>query len=130
MFTSFKVDQIRAEMTAALALVESSHNLDITIGKITYSNYSFNAKLSVAMGVDGEAPNVEKQNWDRYCDQYGFKKSDLGRIFTTRKGERHRIVGIAPRRSKYPISTQECHSGGSFKFPHELVIKLLAMTAT
>lgn len=51
----------------------------------------------------------------RSCVKHGLAASDFRREFVSR-GETFAIVGIEPRRRKYPISAERTSDGARFKF--------------
>lgn len=87
---------------------------------------SFDVAFRVSIcDSDGNAFNPEKERFGLIATAYGLSPSDYGRIFETR-GEQFRIVGIEPRRHKYPISVERVSDSQRFKFATENVKMFLS----
>lgn len=115
MLTSQKLDQIRVDMKLALSMVESTHNLEFEIGKMTYGSHTFKVTLEAAIGKDGEEADLAKTKWDKECYSFGLKRENFGKKFKLSTGVIYTIVDIRPRSTKYPIIAEDS-SGASFKF--------------
>ena len=120
MFTPQKLDEIRKDLKLALSMVESSHNLEFSIGKITYGRYTFKVSLEAAMGKDGEEANLAKTKWDLECYAFGLKQSDFGKQFKSSTGKMFTIIDIRPRATKRPVVAAD-NDGNEFIFRAELV---------
>ena len=115
MLTSQKLDLIRKDMKLALSMVESTHNLEFEIGKMTYGNYTFKVTLEAAIGKDGEEADLAKTKWDKECYSFGLKREDFGSKFKLTNGKIYIITDIKPRSTKFPIIAEDSF-GESFKF--------------
>ncbi len=120
MLTSQKLEVIRKDMKLALSMVESTHNLEFDIGKITYGSHTFRVSLEAAIGKDGEEANLARTKWDKECYAFGLTRADFGKKFISFNGTIYTIVDIRPRATKRPI-VAENDEGTSFIFRAEQV---------
>jgi hypothetical protein len=73
---------------------------------------------------DGTALDPEKLLFEALAEAFGLSATDYGRQFSTGR-ETFRVVGIDPRRPKYPISAERIPDGQGFKFTADQVALLL-----
>ena len=73
---------------------------------------------------DGTALDPERLRFEALAEAFGLSAADYGRQFSTGR-ETFRIVGIDPRRPKYPVSAERIPDGQGFKFTPEQVALLL-----
>lgn len=121
MLTSQKLETIRKDMELALSMVESTHNLQFKIGRMTYSRSTFSCKIEAGMSIDGGEANIEKNLWDKDCYMFGLHKDDFGKRFKTIQGDVYTIEGIRSRKTKYPIVGKDM-IGNSYKFRAPAVV--------
>jgi len=89
-------------------------------------DFAFHLTFRVAVPATPGRPKAPKeQAFAQVAGHYGLKPDDLGREFSIR-GERFRIIGIDPRRSKYPIAAERLSNSGLYKFPSDEVVRQLA----
>ena len=93
-FTPADCTIVRKEMEAALAAVEAKFGLKIQIGKITYDETSFSAKLSCVAGEGAETDGPAK--WVINFNRGYFPGLTLGQVINY-GGEKLTIVGARPR---------------------------------
>ncbi len=67
---------------------------------------------------DGFIFDPGKDMFELLANGYGLKPTDYGREFSTGR-ETFRIVGIEPRRPKYPINVERMPDRTGFKFTAE-----------
>ncbi|WP_426034842.1 hypothetical protein [Cypionkella sp. TWP1-2-1b2] len=73
---------------------------------------------------DGTALDPERLRFEALAEAFGLSSTDYGRQFSTDR-ESFRVVGIDPRRPKYPISAERIPDGQAFKFTADQVALLL-----
>ena len=73
---------------------------------------------------DGTALDPERLRFEALAEAFGLSSTDYGRQFSADR-ESFRVVGIAPRRPKYPISAERIPDGQGFKFTADQVALLL-----
>ena len=66
----------------------------------------------------------ERLRFEALAEAFGLTAADYDRQFSTGR-ETFRIVGIDPRRPKYPISAERIPDGQGFKFTLDQVVMLL-----
>ena len=88
-------------------------------------DFAFHLTSRVTIPAMHRRPHAPREQvFAQVAEHYGLKPGDLGREFSVR-GERFRIIGIDPRRSKYPIAAERISNSGLYKFPSDEVIKQL-----
>ena len=116
---------IRKAVQDALASVEAEFGVDIIWGSISYDPESnLRGKLTVKIkGTDGSPlPTITKvmtpaaMTFQAVAKRYGLDPNHLWAEITIR-GKRYMIVGLNPRRHRYPISAKRLPDGRGFKFP-------------
>ena len=123
MFDKQSCRDIRLALEQALANVATDLGVKITVGNASYSSSHIVFKLEVAeITKDGVAMTKEATTFTQLASLYGLKPTDLNRTFTW-GGKQFTLVGLAPRRSKYPFIGMR-GDGKRFKFGQEIV-KLL-----
>lgn len=125
-FDPSNLDQIRAEMKAALAEVEKKFGIKIGVGKITYSANEFSAKMtSVVQTEDVVTSDVDPKwvsNFMRNCFSLGFSHEDLGRKLN-HAGKAYVIVGARSSNARLPIIVRETETGQFKTFSIDLTRK-------
>lgn len=88
-------------------------------------DFEFHLTFRVTVpAIRDRPPAPSEKVFAQVAERYGLKPGDLGREFSVR-GERFRIIGIDPRRSKYPISAERISNSALYKFPSDEVAKQL-----
>lgn len=73
---------------------------------------------------DGTALDPERLRFEPLAEAFGLSAEDYGRQFSTGR-ETFRLIGIDPRRPKYPISAERVPDGQGFKLTADQVVLLL-----
>lgn len=122
-FTNDNLDLMRKDIQMAVDAIGEEHGVNIKLGNIRFDSdrLSFTSKLAVNIG---SASDKAKSEWNKYCDLYGFKKSDFGKTFTTPKGKKYKLTGINPKARKFPVNAVSVPGGSEYGFP-ENISKLL-----
>lgn len=102
------LDLFRKDFQEAVKDLESKYEMVISLGRITYSDDEFTAKLEVKSG--GSKDDVMKREFEKNCVYIGLKPEDYGRVFTQR-GIDYKIIGLDLAKRKYPIIIQEVLTG-------------------
>ena len=100
-FDPTNLKAIRADLAAALASVSEKYDVAFSIGNISYTGTSFNAKLTASTMTPGDDDFTKtnakwKADYERQAMRFGLSKSDLGRCVTINH-ETFTIVGATPR---------------------------------
>lgn len=101
-FTRSQFEAFKEDVKKALKEVSEKYDVDISTGKITYSDMSFDLKLSVSKS----GFNQEESDFKRYCELYGLKKSDYGKKVRL-DGKVYKLVGLSITSNKYPIILEQ-----------------------
>jgi hypothetical protein len=122
-FDTVKLNQIRADLEIALRAVGQKHGLDFNLGRITYGESDFTAKL---MGVSiGALPQeVDTRFAKEYAALSANYPSLLGRVFyASEVGEDYTFIGYSSRSPKYPFIVRMTKSGKILKLSQSLAAK-------
>lgn len=125
-----KCRDLRVAIAEALKSVEDTFKVKVCVGNASFSSASCNFKIEFAeFNADGEAETKEIQAFKSLSTLYGFQADDLGKEFVS-NGKRFKIVGLAPRKSKYPLLATNLQDGRTYKFPVESVLFALGRSST
>jgi len=118
---------LQKKMLEACQKIAGEHGL--AVGDRGQTNvdlhFGFDATFRVAIpGPDGTIPEPGRLLFEALADGVGLAPEDFGKEFSTGR-ETFRIVGLDPRRPKYPVSAERVSDGRSFKFTAENVAMLL-----
>lgn len=87
--------------------------------------WGFNLAFRVPIALqDGTTLDPERLRFEALADACGLSAEDHGRQFSPGR-ETFRLIGIDPRRPKYPISAERVPDGQGFKFTADQVALLL-----
>lgn len=117
-FTKSVLKAMRQDIDAALAVVAKKHGITLSIGNISFDANSFRTTLS-AKGSEDTNEN-EQVEFLANAGKIGLDNKAYGAIFSS-NGSDFEIVGVVPRRRKYPISARKVSNGGSFKFTMDAI---------
>lgn len=116
---------LRDEIDTALATVAQKHGLRLTCGRCTFNPQNATFRLEVAtVGDGGTAMDPARIAYLRDCAIFGLKPEWLDREFTY-NGDRFRLSGLHPGRSKFPLVAIRVDNGKTYKFGLEGVRALL-----
>lgn len=110
--------RLQREMLKACQDVAARHGLVVEAQDIIGVDlrWGFDAAFRVSIPLpDGTALDSEKLRFEALAAAFGLSAADYGRQFSTGR-ETFRIVGIAPRSPKYPVSAERIPDGQGFKF--------------
>lgn len=97
------VKQIREEVNAALESVAKKHDITLEIGRITYSDNHFDAKLKGRTISEDGVDEHAKQEFEVYASRFGVKPEAFGAEFNLDGTGKVEVSGIKPRSRSYPI---------------------------
>lgn len=119
--------RLQHEMLRACQEVAAGHGLVIEAQDITGVDlrWGFDAAFRVSIPLpDGTALDPERLRFEALAEAFGLSPADYDRQFSTGR-ELFKIVGIDPRRPKYPVSAERIPDGQGFKFTADQVALLL-----
>jgi hypothetical protein len=103
-FDKQNVKYLRNELNGVLAEFAKKHGIIASLGNARFTPNSVNWKFTLAASgsVDNPINSVEAAAFVNKCFIYGLSKDDLNKTIVLR-GDRCKIVGLNPRRHKYPV---------------------------
>lgn len=104
-FNSKNIDVVNADIRKALKSVEDKYGITIKVGKVKYSENSYNAEMNVAIGQGLEAYRsawIDLINLG-YGYAYNLKAEDFGTKVEL-NGKQYTIVGIRPKARTKPLN--------------------------
>lgn len=82
-------------------------------------------KFHVAVTDQGAVEKQQEREFNLYARSFGLESKHRGTIVTSR-GEKWRLIGIAPSRTKYPLKFESVDTGKVLLFTEDLVEKVKA----
>ena len=119
--------RVQVQMLKACQDVAARHGLVAEAKDVTVVDLRWGFDLAFRVSIplpDGTALNPERLRFEALAGAFGLSAADYGRQFSTGR-EQFRIVGIDPRRPKYPVSAERIPDGQGFKFTADQVALLL-----
>ena len=121
---------LQKQMLQACQNVVDEYGLIIADGGLLDMNsrtgFDFEVRVRIPL-PDGSIFEPDKAMFEIMAESYGLQPNDFGRVFTTGR-ETFRIVGIEPRRPKYPIKVERLPDRRGFKFTSEDVVMYLLVS--
>jgi len=110
------------EIKAALTPIGKRHRLKLAKNTARYDAAMIRLTLELEC-LDASGENVaERANWDRCCRFFGLSSSDYGAVIPALDGGRDfKLVGIEPKRSKYPFTVEEVGTRKRYKLTETAV---------
>jgi hypothetical protein len=119
--------RVQVEMLKACQDVAARHGLVVDAKEVAGVDLRWGFDLAFRVSIplpDGTALNPERLRFEALAEAYGLSAADYGRRVSNGR-ETFRIVGIDPRRPKYPVSAERIPDGQGFKFTADQVALLL-----
>jgi len=107
------VKEFSDEFAKALKTLCEEAGVDLIKQTGSYSGNTLTIRAT--FNIEG-AEKPEERDFARCCGRFGLDPEDLGKEFTTGRGNTFRITGINPKRRKYPISGTCTRTGKQYKF--------------
>ncbi len=121
--------QIGQKIEAALQSIGEELGMQIRARGGSYSATACAVKLEVSeITPDGVAKTPEREAFVKMAHTYGLSPEDLDTEFTANDGTIYTIIGLSPRKRKYPIVAKRASDGMVFKVAEATVVRLLAET--
>ena len=118
---------IGQKIEAALKSVGKELGVQIRARGGSYSATACQIKLEVSeLSDNGTAQTPERIAFVEQAIYYGLVAEDLDAEFKAQDGTTYKIVGLSPRKRKYPIVAARQPDGKLYKFGQETVVRLLA----
>lgn len=106
------LDAFREDFEKMILPLQEKYDVTISLGRITYGDERFSAKVSVTNGRDPEA--VARNNFDEDVWRYehlGLQPGMYNRVFVAEDGMRYAIQGFRTKAKKWPIKAVRVSDG-------------------
>lgn len=106
------LNAFREDFTNAVRFLQDKYGVTISLGRITYGDERFSAKMTVINGIDPE--HVARNQFDADVWRYEhleLQKGMYNRIFLAEDGKRYAVQGFNPRARKWPIMAKRISDG-------------------
>lgn len=120
--------KMRDELNAVLVAVGKKYDVDVHVGNCSFTDTEMTYKLHVKTNDVGVIEAREKEEWNKYCELYGFEKEDLGKEFTISGNKKYTIDGFALNRSKFNLKATSLKDGKKVLFSSGDISKKLHPT--
>ena len=119
--------QLAGKIEAALQPLAEELGMQIRARGGSFGETAYMAKIEVSeLATNGVAMTPEREAFVKQAMHYGLSPLDLDAEFEAKDGTTYRIVGLSPRKRKYPIVAARQPDGKLYKFGDETVARLLA----
>jgi len=116
---------LRERINESLQTLADELGVEIEAGNASYSGANATFKLLISTkNTDGTVNSKEAENFKVYAYRWGLSPDDLYKTFDS-KGETYKITGASPRASRYPILAERVSDSREFKFPADIIKRLL-----
>lgn len=121
MMTRDQVKRLKVSLQQVLDRAGKDLKYKFTLGAGRFGTSASFKLECVPEGADSTA----EQQFKRHCAAYGLKPTDLGKTFRSH-GKTFKIVGLEPRRPKFPVIAEYLGTGTVYKFSAETVGRALS----
>lgn len=111
---------MRIQIQKQLAAFCETAGIDLGIGKVRYTRDSISIELKFSVLENGIAKTPEREDYVAMSMMYGLKGEWLDQVFNL-NGHSYQIVGLLPRRPKYPVLVLETDTGKQMIYTAESV---------
>jgi len=130
-FDKQNLQQLRADMDAAIQQVAQKHGITIRLKNISYLPERATSKLEfIATGEAASAANpqaaqeaIYAADFKRYCSSFGLKPEQHGATFKHGR-DTYKLVGLKPRAPKNPILAKSFTNGRIYILPESAIAPL------
>lgn len=109
--------QIQDAVRDAVSDVLVKHSLLITKNSARFTPTSIRITLELDVTDTQGVNQAAKADWERYASSFGLPVEAFGQTFVTYSHEEFRIVGLEPKRRRFPVSAERVGTGKRYKFP-------------
>jgi len=109
-FTRANVRSFSDEVTATLEALAKKHGVSVTRGTGRFSDRQYTVKLQFDI-----VNLAEKSSFELHARSLGLAPTDFGREFIS-QGTVYKIVGVRPRRRKFPVLCENMRTGKQILF--------------
>lgn len=109
-FDKISIDKIHREMEAALQPVAAKHGITIVQGGGNYGD--LDATLKFRLRTHSETGETQEVlDFKQYAGVFGVPAAALGQTITLSDGGTYKVIGLAPRRRKFPVVIENILTG-------------------
>jgi hypothetical protein len=106
------LNSFRRDFKKAVLSLQEKYGVTISLGRISYNDEMFSAKLTVVNGQDPEEVARHKFDTDVWkYDYLGLTPGMYNRVFLGTDGQRYAIQGFNTRAKKHPIHMARISDG-------------------
>jgi hypothetical protein len=114
---------LAAELETALKPIADKYGIVFKPGGTRFSPESAIFKIEGAtVGTTGEVRSKERESFKQLAELYGMKTEMLDGEVVFR-GELYTIVGLSPRRSKFPVNIKRLSDGKVFLIGSDVAVR-------
>lgn len=124
--TDHNLDLFEADFKQAVRELEEKYDVTVSLGRITYDENQFYAKMTVDNGRDPDL--IAEHQFDDEVWKYediGLKEGMYRQMFLNRNGERYAILGFVPNAKKYPLRVVRFSDGKRFRVSRYYIKELI-----
>ena len=124
-------EHLREEMLRACHAIAQDHGLVVKCTSVRDMNLRYGFNFTIEVGIplsDGTILEPGRALFEVLAPDYGLNPTDFGREFRA-NGEAFRIIGLSPRRPKYPVDAERLSDRKQYKFTAENVVMYLRSAA-
>lgn len=122
-------EKLQTEMLTACQKIADGYGLSVQDDGVKDLDLRTGFAFGLRVGIpqrDGSVFEPQKAKFELLAEGFGLKPQDYGREFSNGNAT-FRIVGIEPRRPKYPINVERVSDGRGYKFTPENVAMYLKL---
>ena len=106
------LDAFRDDFEKTMQSLQEKYDVTISLGRITYGDQRFSAKVTVVNGRDPEVVARNKFDADVWkYEHLGLRPGMYNRIFRAEDGKRYAIQGFNTKAKKWPIEAKRISDG-------------------
>lgn len=123
---SKSLDAFRDDFEIAMKALQDKYDVTISLGKITYYEERFSARITVVNGNDPETAARNEFDADvwRYA-HLGLRPGMYNRVFRGTDHELYAIQGFNPRAKKWPINSKRISDGKPWVCNEQFILEFL-----
>lgn len=116
---------LRTAIEAALKTVGTEFNVDLRTGNCTFGDGEAKFQLHAKLADPAAKEEAAKKKFALYASMYGLREQDFGKVFVV-AGEKLQIVGINPKKVKYPFECKKLSTGKVMLYTDAIVERVRA----
>lgn len=115
--TGKNIDAFLKDFNEAMKSIGEKYDVTVSLGRITYTDTEFSAKMTVDNSRDPEQIASDRFDQDVWkYEEYGLQKGMYREIFRAVNGERYALMGFVPNAKKSPLRGICLTNGKRYRF--------------